>query len=328
MSRGKQLSGKIKQQYTTGQILSKYGIYILFVALVLILSLVNSKFRTLPNALNVLIQVSNYAVLGVGMTFVIMTGGIDVSVGATMVVSASTYVVATQMLGASEFVGLLVLLVVAALIGLINGLAVAYLNMPAFLVTLATQCIGRGVALVLTGGVSYRNLGDSFTFVGKQSFLGIPMMVWIPIVVFILGYILMHSTVYGRKVMAIGGNTNAARVSGINVRSTVMSTYLLLGIVSGLAGFMTMARLGSYYAAMGEGMEFMVIAGVVIGGTSLAGGQGSILGTLIGTLIIGVINNILNLMGVSADWQDVARGAVIFIAVMFDALRTRISSAD
>lgn len=322
------MKDKVKQQYTAGQIISKYGIYILFVALILILSLVNSKFRTLSNALNVLIQVSNYAVLGVGMTFVIMTGGIDVSVGATMVVSASVYVVVTQILGASEFVGLLALLVVAAAVGLINGVAVAYLNMPAFLVTLATQCVGRGLALVLTGGVSYRNLGVSYTFVGKESFIGIPMMVWIPIIIFVLGYILMHGTIYGRKVMAIGGNVNAARVSGINVRFNIMTTYLLLGIVSGLAGFMTMARLGSYYAAMGEGMEFMVIAGVVIGGTSLAGGEGSILGTLVGTLIIGVINNILNLMGVSADWQDVARGAVIFVAVMFDAVRTRISAAE
>ncbi len=310
------------------QILSKYGIYILFVFMIVILSIVNSNFRTMSNTINVLIQVSNYAVLAVGMAFVIMTGGIDVSVGATMVVSSSAYVVITQVLGMSEGVGLLVLLLISAVMGLINGFAVAFLKMPAFLVTLATQCVGRGISLVLTGGKSYRNLGVSFNYVGKESFLGIPIMVWIPMLLFLLGYLIMHHTVYGRKVMAIGGNINAARVSGINVKLITMSTYVLLGVASGLAGFMTMARLGSYYAAMGQGIEFMVIAAVVIGGTSLAGGKGSIMGALVGTLIIGVINNMLNLLGVDADWQNVARGVVIFVAVMLDAFRNRFNTAE
>jgi ribose/xylose/arabinose/galactoside ABC-type transport system permease subunit len=308
--------------------MSKYGIYILFVFMVLMLSLINSNFRTTTNALNVLMQISTYMLLGIGMTFVIMTGGIDVSVGAIMVVSASVYVVVTQKLGFSEPVGLLALLAVASLMGIINGVAVAYLRMPAFLVTLATQCVGRGMAMVLTGGISFRNLGKTFTFVGKGSFLDFPIMIWIPIFMLLAGYLLMHRTIYGRKVMAIGGNINAAQVSGINVRATVMSAYVLLGFISGLAGLMTMSRLGSYYAAMGSGMEFMVIAGVVIGGTSLSGGEGSILGTLIGTLIIGVINNILNLSGVSAVWQDVARGTVIFAAVLFDAVRTRYGNTE
>jgi ribose transport system permease protein len=262
------------------------------------------------------------------MTFVIMTGGIDVSVGATMVVSASIYVVITKVKGFSEPIGLLALLVTAIAMGFVNGIAVAYLRMPAFLVTLATQCVGRGMAMVLTGGISFRNLGKTFTIIGKDSFLNLPIMVWIPIFMLLIGYFLMHRTVYGRKVMAIGGNINAAQMSGINVKTVIMSTYVLLGLMSGIAGLMTMSRLGSYYAAMGSGMEFMVIAGVVIGGTSLAGGEGTILGTLIGTLIIGVINNILNLSGVSAVWQDVARGAVIFAAVLFDAIRTKLGNTE
>lgn len=310
------------------QIIFKYGIYILFLVIVLILALGNSNFRTFGNATNVLIQVSNYAILGVGMTFVIMTGGIDVSVGATMVLSASTYVVVTQQMGLPEPVGILVLFLTAAVMGLINGIGVAYLHMPPFLVTLATQCIGRGLALVLTGGVSFRNLGKSFAVIGKDSILGIPVMLWIVLLVYFGGYLLLQRTVYGRKLMAVGGNSNAARVSGINNKRVVMSAYLLMGIISGLAGYMTAARLGSCYASMGDGMEFMVIAAAVIGGTSLAGGTGTILGTLVGTLLIGVINNSLNLFGISAEWQNVAKGAVIFLAVLFDAIRSRMKSAD
>lgn len=328
------MSEKKMQKAVTGpkmspaQIVAKYGIYLLLLVIVLILSVANSNFRTASNLLNVFLQVSNYAVLGAGMTFVIMTGGIDVSVGATMVVSAAVYAVTTQEKGVSEPVGLILMMIVAAIVGVINGVGVAYLQMPAFLVTLATQCMGRGLSLVLTGGVSYRNLGVSFTVVSKYAILGIPLMVWIPIIMFVLGYLLLHRTIYGRKVMAIGGNANAAQVSGINVKRITMSTYIILGVVSGVAGFMTMSRLGSYYAAMGESMEFMVIAAVVIGGTSLAGGTGTMMGTVVGTLIIGVINNALNLFGVNADWQQVARGIVIFIAVMFDAMRTRINTAD
>lgn len=315
----------LSKRISPAGVLSKYGIYVLFVFIVLILSVTNEKFFSLNNFSNVLIQVSNYAILGVGMSFVIMTGGIDVSVGATMVVSASAYVVATQFYNCSEPVGLLVLLGVSILIGLINGIAVAYLKMPAFLVTLATQCIGRGMALVLTGGVSYRNLGNSFTFIGKQTFLGINMMVWVALLLFVIGFFLMHRTAYGRMVMAVGDNPNAARVSGIPVERVLLSVYILMGVISGFAGHVTMSRLGSFFANMGNGMEFMVIAAVVIGGTSMAGGEGSIIGTLVGTLIVGIINNALNLFGVNADWQDVARGLVIFVAVMLDAMRHKIS---
>lgn len=322
MEKEKSALGK---RISPAEVLSKYGIYVLFIFIVLVLSITNEKFFSLTNFSNVLIQVSNYAILGVGMSFVIMTGGIDVSVGATMVVSASAYVVATQFYNASEPVGLLIMLGVSVIIGAINGIAIAYLKMPAFLVTLATQCIGRGLALVLTGGVSYRNLGKSFTYIGKQTFLGLNMMVWVALLLFAIGYFLMHRTGYGRKVMAVGDNPNAARVSGIPVEVILVSVYILMGVISGLAGHITMSRLGSYFANMGSGMEFMVIAAVVIGGTSMTGGEGSILGTLVGTLIVGIINNALNLFGVNADWQDVARGIVIFAAVMLDSMRHKLA---
>lgn len=317
-----------KQKMEPIKFVFKYGIFFLFLFIALILAAFNENFRTITNITNVLLQVSSYAVLGVGMTFVIITGGIDVSVGAVMVACTATYAVLTQNTGMSEPAGLVIMFLVALAFGVLNGVAVAYLNMPPFLVTLATQCIGRGLALVLTGGVSYRKLGESFSFIGKETALGLPMLIWVMAIIFVLGYFLLHRTVYGRKIMAIGGNLNAARVSGINVKRVTMSVYILLGLISGLAGFITAARIGSYYAAMGQGMEFMVIAAVVIGGTSLSGGSGSMLGTLVGTLLIGIINNALNLFGVAAEYQDVARGVVIFLAVLFDAIRNRFNFAE
>ena len=191
--------------------------------------------------------------------------------------------------------------------------------------------IGGGAGLSVSAGFDYNVpvFREKFAdFIGKSNFLGVPMMIWEMAIVYLLGFLLLEHTVYGRKVMAIGGNMHAARVSGINVKLSIMSTYLILGILCGLAAHMTIARLGSYYASMGEGMEFMVIAAAVIGGTSLAGGSGTILGTLVGTLIIGVINNALNLFNVSADWQNVARGMVIFLAVLFDAARNRLKTAE
>lgn len=317
-----------KQKMEPIKFVFKYGIFFLFLFIALVLAIFNENFRTITNVTNVLLQVSSYAVLGVGMTFVIITGGIDVSVGAVMVACTATYAVLTQNAGMSEPIRLVIMFLVALAFGLLNGVAVAYLNMPPFLVTLATQCIGRGLALVLTGGVSYRKLGESFSFIGKETALGLPMLIWVMAITFIVGYFLLHRTVYGRKIMAIGGNLNAARVSGINVKRVTMSVYILLGLISGLAGFITAARIGSYYAAMGQGMEFMVIAAVVIGGTSLSGGSGSMLGTLVGTLLIGIINNALNLFGVAAEYQDVARGIVIFLAVLFDAIRNRFNFAE
>ena len=145
---------------------------------------------------------------------------------------------------------------------------------------------------------------------------------------FVIGYLILHKTVYGRKLIAVGGNLNAARVSGINDRLITCSAYIMMGVISGIAGYLNMARLGSYYAAMGDGIEFMVIAAVVIGGTSMVGGAGSMIGTLVGTLLIGVINNALNLFRVDAEWQNVAKGFIIFLAVLFDAIKNRMKQAE
>lgn len=309
------------------QIGLKYGIYLLFLVIIFVLAVTNPSFRTMANTSNVLLQVTSYAVLGIGMTFIIMTGGIDVSIGGIMVCCGSVYTVLSRS-GAPESMTILSMFLVGLLVGCINGVSVAYFGMPAFLATLATQCMCRGMSLVLTGGASYRDLGASFTFFGKAKLLNIPIQIWVISLLFLVGYVILHKTVYGRKVIAVGGNLNAARVSGINSKMMTCSVYIIMGVISAAAGYLTMARLGSYYASMGDGIEFMVIAAVVIGGTSMAGGSGSMVGTLVGTLLIGVINNALNLFRVDAEWQNVAKGLIIFLAVLFDAVKNHMKQAE
>lgn len=309
------------------QTLLKYGIYLLLLAMIVILSITCPSFRTLSNLSNVLLQVTTYAVLGIGMTFVIMTGGIDVSIGGIMVCCGSAYVVMAKA-GIPAGVCIAVMFLLSVLFGVFNGVSVAYFGMPAFLATLATQCIGRGVSLVLTGGASFRDLDASFSFFGKTKILKIPLQVWVIVLLFFIGYLILHKTVYGRRITAVGGNLHAARVSGINDRFITCSAYVIMGLMSGIAGYLNMSRLGSYYASMGDGIEFMVIAAVVIGGTSMTGGIGTMVGTVVGTLIIGIINNALNLFHVAAEWQDVAKGVIIFLAVLFDAFKNRAKKAD
>lgn len=309
------------------QVFLKYGIYFILLLIVVVLAIASPSFRTATNLTNVLLQITTYACLGIGMTFVIITGGIDVSVGGIMVCTGSIYVAMCRA-GIPAGVGILMIFLISLLFGVINGISVAYIGMPAFLVTLATQCIGRGLSLVLTGGQSYRDLDPSFVFFGKTRLGGISIQIWVIVVLFIIGYFVLHRTIYGRKLTAVGGNLNAARVSGINDRKITCTAYIICGLLSGIAAYLTMSRLGSYYAAMGDGIEFMVIAAVVIGGTSMAGGSGTIIGTAVGTLLIGIINNALNLFHVGAEWQNVAKGIIIFLAVLFDAVKNKAKTAD
>ena len=317
-----------KKNQSVLQVCMKYGTYLLFLLVVCIMLVASSNFRTLSNAVNILLQNSTLGVLAVGMTLVIITGGIDVSVGAIMTCSACVGAVLTADFGLNQWAGMALTMIVATVFGVVNGYAVAYLRMPAFLVTLATQSIGKGLALVITEGSTYRRYSTFITGLGTAKFLGVPVLVWLMLFCMVVGFFILHRTIYGRKVLAIGGNAEAARVSGINVRWINMSTYTILGFFCGLAAIMTVARIGSYFTAMGDGIEFDVIAGVVIGGTSLSGGSGSMPGTLVGILLMGVISNALNLLGVDAYWQDVAKGVVIFLAVMIDAFRSRFTKAE
>jgi len=317
-----------EKQRTIAQTCMKYGTYLLFLLVVVIMLFASGKFRTLTNAVNILLQNSTIGVLAVGMTLVIITGGIDLSVGAIMTCSACVMAVLVTEHGASQWTGIGVCLLISLLFGALNGFAVAFIRMPAFLVTLSTQAIGQGVALVVSRGNTYRKFSPFIAKLGTASFMGLPVLVWVMLLCMGIGYLILHCSVYGRKVLAIGGNAEAARVSGINTRIVEMLTYTITGLFSGVAAIMTVARIGSYWTAMGNGIEFDAISGIVIGGTSLAGGSGTIPGTFIGVLLMGVIANALNLLGVDAYWQSVAKGIVIFVAVMIDAFRSRLMQAE
>jgi ribose/xylose/arabinose/galactoside ABC-type transport system permease subunit len=301
----------------------KYGIYLVFVLLCIGVAIASPVFLTAQNLSNVLLQTSAIGIIAVGMTFVIIARGIDVSVGAIVALASAVAVTAMKLDGQPWWLGLGLMFAVALGIGLVNGLASAYLRMPPFLVTLATMTIARGLVLSISQGQNYWGLPDFYPDLGLGSIGPVPTPVVIMLLAFLAGHLLLSHTVFGRKVFAVGGNPDAARVSGISVERIILQTFAIVGLFSGLSCLVLTARLNSFTPSMGTGFEFSAIAAVVIGGTSLAGGEGNIGGTLIGVLIMGVINNALNLLGVSVYMQDIIRGAIIFLAVMIDALRGR-----
>ncbi len=301
----------------------KYGTYLVFLALCIGIAITSPVFFDLKNFSNILLQTSAIGIIAVGMTFVILTGGIDVSVGATVALASAVGIAAFKVNNQPWYIGVLLFFVVAGIIGFINGFSTARLGMPAFLVTLATQTMARGFVLSLSGGRWLYDLPSFFQTIGLGYIGPIPNSVLIMLVSFLLGHLILSKTVFGRQVYAVGGNPDAAQVSGINTKRTILLTYVICGLFAGLSSLVLTSRLNSFTASMGTGYEFSAIAAAVIGGTSLVGGEGSMAGTLIGVLIIGVINNALNLMGVSAFYQDVARWAIIFTAVLLDALRNR-----
>jgi ribose/xylose/arabinose/galactoside ABC-type transport system permease subunit len=300
-----------------------YGIYFAFLILVVVVSIASPVFLTLGNLSNILLQTSAVGIVAVGMTFVIIARGIDVSVGAIVALASAVAVTSMKDGGQPWWVGLLLIFGVALLFGLVNGFSSSFLSMPPFLVTLATVTIGRGLVLAISQGINYWGLPDFYPTLGLGTIGPVPTPVIIMLCAFIIGHILLTHTVFGRRVYAVGGNPDAARVSGINLERTILLTFVIAGLFCGLSSLVLTSRLNSFTPSMGEGFEFAAIAAVVIGGTSLFGGEGSVRGTLLGVLIIGVINNSLNLLGVSVYYQDIIRGGVIFLAVMIDALRNR-----
>lgn len=305
----------------------RYGIYLVFILLCAGVSIVTPVFLTTQNLKNVLLQTSAVGIIAVGVTFAIIARGIDVSVGAIVALASAVAVTSMKLGNQPWWVGVLLIFGVSLAVGLVNGLASTYLRMPSFLVTLATMTIGRGLVLAISRGQNYWGLPDFYPNLGLGSLGPIPTPIAIMLVAFLAGHLVLSRTVFGRKVYAVGGNPDAARVSGIRVEWITLMCFILVGFFCGLAALVLTARLNSFTPQMGIGFEFAAIAAVVIGGTSLSGGEGTIGGTLVGVLIMGVINNALNLLGVSVYTQDIVRGAIIFLAVMIDALRNRYAAA-
>jgi ribose transport system permease protein len=306
------------------------GIGPLLGALVLIcvvLSIASPEFLTTSTLTNIMVQVSVVGIAAVGGTFVIITSGIDLSVGS--LVALSGMVAATVMAGSQPenvglgVSGLVVALAVGAGVGALNGLSVAWFRLVPFIVTLAMMAMARGLTLAISDGRTKFDFPNAFTAFGAKSVAGLPAPMIVMLIVFIVGHVLLRKTTFGHQVLAVGGNKESARLAGIPVRRVIFLTYTLAGVTAAIAGIVLAGRLNSALPSAANGLELQVIAGVVIGGTSLAGGRGSIVGTFIGVVLIGVINVGLSLLGVNPFWTQFIQGGVIFAAIMLDVLSQR-----
>ena len=308
---------------SAGAFFSKYGIYFAFVILSVTLAICKPVFLSLPNLKNILEQVSVNGIMAIGMTLVIITAGIDLSVGSVLALSAVVGASFAQVdeLGKPEHM-VLVPIAIGLLVGLgcgaMNGVLIAKRRLAPFIVTLGMMTVARGFALVYTKGRPVINLSDTYDEIGGASFGGVPLPAIIFFVVVLLGIFLLHYTRFGRYVYAVGGNELAAKVSGVNTDRILICVYAFTGALAGVAGVVESSRVMSGGPAAGQGYELDAIAAVVIGGTSLSGGIGSIAGTIVGVLIIGVMSNGLDLLNVPSYWQPIEKGLIIICAVLLD----------
>lgn len=288
--------------------------------LCLILSILSPNFLSFTNLFNVLRQTSIIAIPAIGMTFVILTGGIDLSIGS---VAAFVGVIVSLMLKKEVNMALVLFagLGLGSLIGAVTGLTITKQRVPPFIATLSTMAIFRGATMVITEGKPVTGLGDAFAFLGTGYLGPIPFPVCLWGILFILGWFILSRTRLGEYIYAVGGNEEAAYLSGIYVHRVKTFAYISSGLLSAIAGIIIASRLDSAQPVAGQGMEMDAIAAVILGGTSLSGGRGYLYGTVIGALIIGVLNNGLNLLGISSFYQQLVKGAVILIAVLLDSKR-------
>lgn len=282
-----------------------------------------ATFLTPKNVFNILRQNASNLFLATGMTMVIILGGIELSVGSVIALSGVVAAGCVINFGLPEIVGFLAAIGVGALVGMFNGFVICKTDIPPFIVTLASMNITKGIALVLTGGSPIRCMTDTFKFPGAGYVGPVPTPVILMIIVFIIAAFMINRTQLGRHIYAVGGNAQAAKFSGINVQKVKFIVYTYTGIMSGIAGLVVASRLYSGQPTAGDGAEMDAIAAVVVGGTSMSGGSGRLGGTLIGVLIIGVLNNGLNLMGVDSNWQYIVKGFVILLAVYVDFIRNK-----
>lgn len=308
-----------KKAVKRSNLIRKLGPLLALVLLMAIVTIMNPNFIQPSNLLNLLRQVSVNGLIAFGMTFVIITGGIDLSVGSMLALS-SALTAGIMASGLNPVLAIFLGLVFGAVFGVVNGLFVAKGNMAPFIVTLASMTIYRGLTLVFTNGNPITGFGDSFAFqfLGRGYLFGIPFPVILMFVAYVVLFVLLHKMTFGRKTFAIGGNETAAHIAGIKSDRIKIAIYSLSGLMSALAGLILTSRLNSAQPTAGQSYELDAIAAVVLGGTSLAGGRGRIFGTLIGALVIGTLNNGLNLLGVSSFYQQVVKGIVILIAVFID----------
>jgi ribose transport system permease protein len=301
--------------------------------LCILLSFLTDKFFTADNSINVLRQVAVNVCIATGMTLIVLTGGIDLSVGSVLAlcgaITAGLLKNGLKFPSADLFIGFTILgailgaIIVGSLLGLFNGFIITKFKVPPFVATLAMLTIARGLTMLYTGGHPISNLGEDFAFIGAGIFLAVPVPVWTAILVVLLAVFITNKTKLGRYIYAIGGNETAAKLSGIRINRVKLIVYSLGAALAAIGGVIVTSRLDSAQPNAGTSYELDAIAAVVIGGTSLNGGKGSVWGTVIGAIIIGVLNNGLVLLDVSPFWQQVVKGGVILLAVIVDKLGSK-----
>ncbi|WP_419874213.1 ABC transporter permease [Candidatus Pristimantibacillus sp. PTI5] len=303
-------------------VFNQLGMVIILLLLTAGMAVFAPHFLEMSNMLNIFKQVSITAILAAGMTLVILTGGIDLSVGSTVALSGVISVMITNA-GVNPIISMLAGAAIGLAAGAINGYLTAVPKLPSFIVTLGSMTYLRGLALVISGGYPLVLTNETFKFIGAGKILGIPTPIYIMTLVYIIMFFVLKYTMFGRHVYAVGGNEEAARLTGIKVERTLIKVYSISGLLAGIAGVVLAGRLFSGQPTAGNMAELDAIAAVILGGTSFVGGFGRIQGTIIGVLIIAVLNNGLTLLNVDSYWQKVIMGCVIVAAVLLDRIRNR-----
>jgi len=302
--------------------MSQYTLVLIMLAMWVVVFLFEPRFLSAENLTNLGRQTVIIAIVAIGQTFVIITKGIDLSVGST--VGLASILSAQLLVSGMPAVPLFVLIIlIGALVGLINGFIIYDMKITPFIATLGTMTILRGATLLASGGKLISNVPKSITKIAESTFLGIPWLIYILLIIAIIGAIVIRYTVFGRSLFAIGSSEESARLSGVNVRTTTYGAYVVSGALAAIAGFLLTARLASGIPTAGDGYELDAIASSVIGGASLFGAQGSIVGTVIGALIMSTLRNAGNLLGIEPFWLQIAVGALLVLVVFFDQLQKR-----
>jgi len=300
---------------------SNLGILIGLAVLCIALTILTDRFATSTNFFNIVRQITINLYLAIGMTFVILLGRIDLSVGAILAVSGCISAGMVALVGLPVPIGILVGLLAGTTLALCSGFFISRTTIPAFIITLAMMNIARGIARVYTDAQTIPVLNEAYTFLGMGSIFGLPVQLYLVVLVIAVSSFILNRTQIGRHIYAVGGNQQAAEYSGINIKKVTMFVFIFSGIMASIAGALTVGRTFAATMFMGEGSEMDAIAAVVLGGTSMSGGKGTIAGTVIGCIIIGVLRNGMNLLGISSSWQFIVQGIVIILAVYIDHVK-------
>ena len=300
--------------------MQEIGVLAITVLFIIIINMINPAFSSFSNITNVLRSTGFYLIIAVGVTFVFIGGGLDISVGSTLAVG-STIASLCLKAGMSIPLAMLLAILTGTAIGYFNGIVIQKMKISALIVTLGTMYAGRGIVYILTKGIAVYPLPAEFLKLEQQAIFGIPKVIIIAFILVAIAHVVLTKTTFGRSVYAIGGNMEAARLSGISSTRIGIATYAMTGALAALSGIMMASRLGSGQAGIGQGLEMNIIAAVIIGGTSINGGAGTALGTAVGALFMNILENSMTLMKISVYWQNLIIGLILIIAAILDQVR-------